>query len=71
MDSEAGDRAQPRALRLVGIGDAAPRELVLGAGRTRIGSAPDNDHIIAEPTVSRHHAEVRCRSGRYRIVDLG
>jgi pSer/pThr/pTyr-binding forkhead associated (FHA) protein len=28
-------------------------------GRLRLGRSPDNDVVIRDPTVSRHHAEVR------------
>jgi cytochrome P450/NADPH-cytochrome P450 reductase len=40
-------------------------------GKTlRIGRAPDNDIVVLDPGVSRHHAELRNVAGRYRIVDL-
>jgi cytochrome P450/NADPH-cytochrome P450 reductase len=40
-------------------------------GRTlRIGRAPDNDIVVADPGVSRYHAELRNVAGTYRIVDL-
>jgi ABC-type multidrug transport system ATPase subunit len=38
----------------------------------RIGRAADNDLVLADLGVSRHHAELRnVGSGRYEIVDLG
>ncbi|MDD9376155.1 FHA domain-containing protein [Streptomyces sp. ZAF1911] len=38
----------------------------------RIGRAPDNDFVIDDLVVSRHHAELRSRpDGRYEIADLG
>ena len=38
----------------------------------RIGRAPDNDVVLSDLKVSRHHAEVRrSPTGRYEIVDLG
>ncbi|WP_407840456.1 FHA domain-containing protein [Streptomyces sp. DSM 116496] len=38
----------------------------------RIGRAPDNDFVIDDLVVSRHHAELRARpDGRYEIADLG
>ncbi|MFZ3495674.1 FHA domain-containing protein [Streptomyces sp. 5.8] len=38
----------------------------------RIGRAPDNDLVINDLVVSRHHAELRARpDGRYEIADLG
>src|SRR5262249_35429077 len=36
----------------------------------RIGRAPDNDIVVADPAVSSHHAELRNVAGVYRIVDL-
>jgi len=57
-------------MRLVGLDRPTPREIVIAAGRTRIGSAGDNDLVIADPTVSRHHAELRWRRGRCRVRDL-
>ncbi|HEV2357527.1 MAG TPA: cytochrome P450, partial [bacterium] len=36
----------------------------------RIGRAPDNDVVIADPGVSQYHAELRPEAGGYRIVDL-
>ncbi|MGI8330625.1 FHA domain-containing protein [Actinomadura scrupuli] len=38
----------------------------------RIGRATDNDIVLSDLVVSRHHAELRATGdGRYRIVDLG
>lgn len=71
MDPESGGRAQGRALRLVGIDKYAPRELPLAEGRTQIGSADENDLVIADSTVSRRHAEIWRRLTRYRVKDLG
>jgi cytochrome P450/NADPH-cytochrome P450 reductase len=36
----------------------------------RIGRAPDNDIVVLDSGVSRHHAELRNVAGSYRIVDL-
>lgn len=41
------------------------------ASTTNIGRALDNDIIIENPRVSRHHAQLRCRYGRYVLYDLG
>ena len=42
------------------------------AGNLRIGRAADNDLVLDDLLVSRHHAEVRDRAGGgYEIVDLG
>ena len=40
--------------------------------RLRIGRTSDNDLVLSDLTVSRHHAELRrSASGHYEIVDLG
>jgi hypothetical protein len=36
-----------------------------------IGRALDNDVVIEDPRVSRHHAQLRLRYGRYVLYDLG
>jgi len=36
-----------------------------------IGRALDNDVILEDPRVSRHHAQLRRRFGRYVLYDLG
>jgi len=36
-----------------------------------VGRALDNDMIIEDPRVSRHHAQLRLRYGRYVLYDLG
>ena len=36
----------------------------------RIGRSPDNDIVVMDPDVSRHHAELRGIAGVYRLVDL-
>ncbi|MDH4079542.1 MAG: FHA domain-containing protein [Nitrospira sp.] len=35
-----------------------------------IGRAPECDVVVDEPAVSRHHAEVRWRDGRWQLIDL-
>ncbi len=38
----------------------------------KIGRSPDNELVLADLEVSRHHAELRCRpDGTYEIADLG
>lgn len=38
----------------------------------RIGRAPDNDVVLDDPMVSRHHAEIaRLPSGRWQLRDIG
>lgn len=44
--------------------------LALGKDTVTIGRAPDNDLVIHEPTVSRHHARIYRRQGRWVVRDL-
>lgn len=44
------------------IGD---RQIELGEPVIDIGRALDNDIVLSEPTVSRYHAQLRWREGRY------
>jgi pSer/pThr/pTyr-binding forkhead associated (FHA) protein len=38
----------------------------------RIGRTPDNDLVVSDLDLSRHHAELRkSPSGSYEIIDLG
>jgi hypothetical protein len=46
-------------------------EYSLRSTRVAIGSDPDNELVIDEPTVSRRHAEVALRAGIFEIRDLG
>ncbi len=46
--------------------------LQLPMHRLRIGRTPDNDLVLSDLSISRHHAELRKTSdGKYQIVDLG
>ncbi len=48
------------------------RNLAAGMRTVRIGRALDNDIVVSDLQVSRHHAELRqLPDGRYEIVDLG
>ncbi|MFF2352357.1 FHA domain-containing protein [Kitasatospora sp. NPDC058115] len=48
------------------------RNLTAGMKTIRIGRALDNDIVVSDLQVSRHHAELRqLPDGRYEIVDLG
>ena len=47
------------------------REVPLRMSRLSIGRALDNDLILEQPGVSRHHAEIEMRHNRYILRDLG
>jgi pSer/pThr/pTyr-binding forkhead associated (FHA) protein len=38
---------------------------------TRIGRALDNDIVVGDASVSRHHASIECRDGGFVVRDLG
>jgi hypothetical protein len=49
------------------------RQIALTSARVRIGRAHDNDVILDDRRVSRHHLELRWQEGlaRFLVVDLG
>ncbi|MER6401818.1 FHA domain-containing protein [Kitasatospora sp. NPDC059973] len=63
---------QPSALTAITGLDRPPTSVRrLPAKVIRIGRAPDNDLVLGDLSVSRHHAELRAHSdGRYEIADL-
>ena len=66
----AGPAGRPDLLPSV---DRRPTaRMPLPAKAMRIGRVPDNDLVLSDLNVSRHHAELRkSPSGSYEIVDLG
>ncbi|MCI0342072.1 MAG: FHA domain-containing protein [Planctomycetales bacterium] len=49
-------------------GDQEVREF--DAAVVTIGRHPDNDLVLSEPTISRQHARIERRDGRYTVSDL-
>jgi pSer/pThr/pTyr-binding forkhead associated (FHA) protein len=47
------------------------RFVVRSGVTTRIGRALDNDIVVADASVSRHHATIESTNGSYRLRDLG
>jgi pSer/pThr/pTyr-binding forkhead associated (FHA) protein len=47
------------------------RHVSLNKPVVTIGRALDNDVVIDDPRVSRHHAQLRLRQGRYVLYDTG
>lgn len=39
--------------------------------QTRLGRNPDNDIVLSDPQVSRHHAVIQRQGGAYVVSDLG
>jgi len=59
----------PKALGAVREGDDR-RDIVLGSEPLAIGRDPQNDITLDDRRVSRKHAEIRLRLGRYTLYDL-
>src|SRR5262245_977692 len=71
-DLAPADHALSYGLRLAVLsGEGRGRRLSVGVGSVRIGSAADNDLVLADRLVSRHHAEVSSHPGGVRVRDLG
>ena len=69
LDREALLRERPRAPRAsIEQPDAAP--VALGPDPVLIGRDPQNDVVLDDRRVSRKHAEIRLRLGRYTLYDL-
>jgi len=60
----------PRS-RLVSIGSSPPREYPLDKPAVAIGSHPSNEVVLDDTTVSRRHAAITRKSGRFELADLG
>jgi FHA domain-containing protein len=72
LDREKLLRERPRAPKAsVEVREGEERrEIALGPEALAIGRDPQNDVIVDDSRVSRKHAEIRLRLGRYTIYDL-
>lgn len=61
----------PRAGLRVRVAGAPEQSVILDGTVLTIGRAPDNDLVLADARVSRHHAQISGRAGRLVLVDLG
>ena len=50
--------------------DGRGRRLALGVGAITIGRAADNDLVVDDPRVSRHHVRLQARRGMLVLTDL-
>ncbi|MHB9092505.1 MAG: FHA domain-containing protein, partial [Chloroflexota bacterium] len=50
--------------------DGEDSHLSFDAEVLTVGRALDNDLVVEDPSVSRHHAEIRRQCGRYYLTDL-
>ena len=77
LDCTVGDAGRLTAgdAQSAGVADAGPRPDRNAGPRpdrtVRIGRAPDNDIVLRDLDISRHHAELRIVQGSCHIVDLG
>jgi FhaA, N-terminal domain/FHA domain len=70
--NEAVDaEATLRAYLIVATDDGPQVEFDLEGPLISIGRASDNDVIVDDPMVSRHHCQLKLQHGAYGFVDLG
>lgn len=62
---------QPRASFSVVQGAQAGAELPVEKALVTIGRASDNDVVIVDENVSRHHCELRFTGAEFEVADLG
>ena len=60
-----------RAYLLVSTRGSRPVQFDLGGALIGIGRASDNDVIVDDPMVSRHHCQLKLQHGAYSFADLG
>jgi two-component system, NtrC family, response regulator GlrR len=71
LERPQGNSATIRQFRLERVeGDIAKEQYECASDRCSVGSHERNDVVLAEPTVSRFHCEIRVDSDRARVVDL-
>ena len=68
--SSAPDSAR-RAYLLVSTRGSRAVQFDLGGPLIGIGRASDNDVIVDDPMVSRHHCQLMLQHGAYGFTDLG
>ncbi len=74
FDRPAADAAPDSARRaylLVSTRGSRPVQFDLGGPLIGIGRASDNDVILDDPMVSRHHCQLKLQHGAYSFADLG
>jgi FHA domain-containing protein len=67
----AGPDSPTRAFLLVRTDGAAPVQFDIGGALISVGRASDNDVIVDDPLVSRHHCQLKLQHGAYSFADLG
>ena len=69
-DAVTPDSAR-RAFLMVSTRGGRPVHFDLGGALISIGRASDNDVIVDDPMVSRHHCQLKLQHGAYSFADLG
>jgi pSer/pThr/pTyr-binding forkhead associated (FHA) protein len=67
----AAPESAQRAYLLVNTDGAQPVQFDLGGALISIGRASDNDVIVDDELVSRHHCQLKLQHGAYGFADLG
>ena len=68
---EQAPESARRAYLLVSTRGSRPVQFDLGGPLIGIGRASDNDVILDDPMVSRHHCQLKLQHGAYGFADLG
>jgi hypothetical protein len=61
----------PRATIAVHVPGRSPWRVGISSGRLRVGRARDNDLVLPDDRVSRHHGQISVRFGTLVYADLG
>jgi pSer/pThr/pTyr-binding forkhead associated (FHA) protein len=64
------ERSRDLATLLLQNGAERLPRLAVMRSRVSLGRDPGNDLVLAEPSVSRHHAELRLQGGVWLLTDL-
>src|SRR5919106_3318871 len=70
-DAAAAPDSARRACLLVSTRGGRPVQFDLGGPLISVGRASDNDVIVDDPMVSRHHCQLKLQHGAYGFADLG
>lgn len=70
-DEEASPASARRAYLLVSTAGQSTVQFDLGGPLISIGRASDNDIVLDDPLVSRHHCQLKLQHGAYGFADLG
>lgn len=68
---QAAQPNAPRATIVVQVPGRAPWRIGISSGRLRVGRAKDNDLVLPDDRISRHHGQISVRFGTLVYADLG